>query len=390
MKKQTQALHSSWQRKDPFGSLAMPVYHQVAYEFDNCDEMIASFTLQSDRPDYSRIMNPTVAHLERRVQELTGAEGVIAMNTGMAAISNVLLLLAASGKNIVSSRHLFGNTFSLIAGSLTRFGVRPKIVDLTDLAAVEAAVDEQTACIFVEIITNPQMEIADLRALADIAHAKGSLLVADTTMIPFTMFSAKELGVDIEVVSTTKYLSGGGTSLGGLIIDYGSRPGFSHRLRAEMLSNFGATMTPHAAYMQTLGLETLDVRYRQQAASALALAQRLQSLPQIVSVCYPGLEDNPFHELCVRQFGPTASAMLTFNLADQETCFRFINALKLIHRATNLFDNRTLAIHPASTIFGLFTPKQRQAMDIDDRLIRLSVGLEDPDDIFDDIVQALA
>lgn len=389
MKKQTQALHSSWQRKDPFGSLSMPVYHQVAYEFDNCDEMIASFTLQSDRPDYSRIMNPTVAHLERRVQELTGAEGVIAMNTGMAAISNILLLLAASGKNIVSSRHLFGNTFSLIAGSLTRFGVRPKIVDLTDPAAVEAAVDEQTACIFVEIITNPQMEIADLKALADIAHAKGSLLVADTTMIPFTLFSAKELGVDIEVVSTTKYLSGGGTSLGGLIIDYGSRPGLTHQLRAEMLSNFGATMTPHAAYMQTLGLETLDVRYQRQAASTLDLAQRLQTLPQIVSVCYPGLEDNPYHELCARQFGPTASAMLTFNLADYEACFRFINSLKLIHRATNLFDNRTLAIHPASTIFGLFTPKQRQAMDVDDRLIRLSVGLEDPDDLFEDIKQAL-
>ena len=390
MKKSTQALHSSWQRKDPFGALAMPVYHQVAYEFDNADEMIASFTLQSDRPDYSRILNPTVAHLERRVQELTGATGVVGMNSGMAAISNTLLLLAASGKNIVSTRHLFGNTFSLIAGSLTRFGVRPKMVDLTDLPAVEAAVDEKTCCIFAEIITNPQMEVADLRALADIAHARGSFLVADTTLIPFTMFSAKDLGVDVEVVSSTKYLSGGGTSLGGLIIDYGTVPQLTHRLRAEMLSNFGAVMTPHAAYMQTLGLETLDVRYQRQAANTLILAQRLRTLPQIVSVCYPGLEDNPFHQLCTRQFGPTAGAMLTFNLSSQDACFRFINALKLIHRATNLFDHRTLAIHPASTIFGLLSPRQRQAMDVDDRLIRLSVGLEDPDDLFDDIAQALS
>lgn len=368
----------------------MPVYHQVAYEFDNADEMIASFTLQSDRPDYSRILNPTVAHLERRVQELTGATGVVGMNSGMAAISNTLLLLAASGKNIVSTRHLFGNTFSLIAGSLTRFGVRPKMVDLTDLPAVEAAVDEKTCCIFAEIITNPQMEVADLRALADIAHARGSFLVADTTLIPFTMFSAKDLGVDVEVVSSTKYLSGGGTSLGGLIIDYGTVPQLTHRLRAEMLSNFGAVMTPHAAYMQTLGLETLDVRYQRQAANTLILAQRLRTLPQIVSVCYPGLEDNPFHQLCTRQFGPTAGAMLTFNLSSQDACFRFINALKLIHRATNLFDHRTLAIHPASTIFGLLSPRQRQAMDVDDRLIRLSVGLEDPDDLFDDIAQALS
>lgn len=390
MDKQTQAIHSPWQRKDPFGALAMPLYHQVAYEFDTAAEMVESFTLRSDRPDYARIMNPTVTHLERRVQQLTGAADVIAMNSGMAAISNTLLLLAASGKNIVTSRHLFGNTFSLIAGSLTRFGVRPKLVDLTQEDAVRGAVDEATCCIFVEIITNPQMEIADLRLLSAIAHERGALLVADTTMIPFTQFSARALGVDVEVVSSTKYLSGGGTSLGGLIIDYGTRPGWGHRMRAEMLSNFGATMTPHAAYMQTLGLETLEVRYARQAQTALELARRLRDVPGIEGVCYPGLEDNPYHELCTRQFGPAAGAMLTFMLADEAACFRFIDRLQLIHRATNLFDNRTLAIHPASTIFGLFSPKQRRAMDVDDRLIRLSVGLEHPDDLLQDIRQACA
>ena len=400
MDKQTLAIHSEWQRKDPFGALAMPVYHQVAYEFDDTEEMVESFALRSDRPDYSRVMNPTVRHFELRVKALAHATEVTALNSGMAAISNTLLLLAAAGKNIVTSKHLFGNTFSLIAGSLTRFGVRPKVVDLTDVEAVRKAVDEQTCCVFVEIITNPQMEIADLRQLAAIAHDKGALLVADTTMIPFTEFSAKALGVDIEVVSSTKYLSGGGTSLGGLVIDYTPGPSpaapgqsvrssLGYRMRAEMLSNFGATMTPHAAYMQTLGLETLAVRYRRQAATALTLAQRLQELPGIVSVCYPGLPDNPFYPLSQEQFGPTAGAMLTFNLPDKAACFRFVNSLKLIHRATNLFDNRTLAIHPASTIFGLFSPQQRRVMDIDDRLIRLSVGLEYPDDLFNDIRQAL-
>ena len=390
MHKDTQAIHSPHQRKDPFGALSMPVYQNVAYEFDSAADMVESFTLRSGLPDYSRVMNPTVTHLEQRVQALTGATSVTALSSGMAAISNTLMLLAAAGKNIVTSKHLFGNTFSLIASSLARFGVEPRIVDLTDPQAVSEAVDGNTSCIFVEIITNPQMEVADLRVLADIAHSQGSLLVADTTMIPFTEFSAHQLGVDIEVVSSTKYLSGGGTSLGGLVIDYGSRPGFSHQMRAEMISNFGAVMTPQAAYMQALGLETLSVRYQRQAATTLWLAEQLRTLPGIVSVCYPALPDNPFHSLCRQQYGPTASAMLTFDLESEEACFRFINRLQLIHRATNLFDNRTLAIHPASTIFGLFTPEQRKDNDISETLIRLSVGLEDPSDLLADLRQAVA
>ena len=389
MHKDTQAIHSPRQRKDPFGALSMPVYQNVAYEFDSAADMVESFTLRSGLPDYSRVMNPTVTHLEQRVQALTEATSVTALSSGMAAISNTLMLLASAGKNIVTSKHLFGNTFSLIASSLARFGVEPRIVDLTDPQAVRQAVDSDTSCIFVEIITNPQMEVADLRVLADIAHSQGSLLVADTTMIPFTEFSAHQLGVDIEVVSSTKYLSGGGTSLGGLVIDYGSRPGFSHQMRAEMISNFGGVMTPQAAYMQTLGLETLSVRYQRQAATTLWLAEQLRTLPGIVSVCYPALPDNPFHSLCHQQYGPTASAMLTFDLESEEACFRFINRLQLIHRATNLFDNRTLAIHPASTIFGLFTPEQRRDNDISETLIRLSVGLEDPEDLLADLRQAV-
>ena len=186
-----------------------------------------------------------------------------------------------------------------------------------------------------------------------------------------------------------KYLSGGGTSIGGLVIDYGTVPQFSHRLRHEMLLNLGSYMTPHVAYMQTLGLETLHVRYQRQATSALALAQRLRGRSEIVEVNYVGLPDNPFYALAQRQFGPTAGAMLTIDLADREACFRFINRLQLIRRATNLFDNKTLAIHPASTIFGPFTDEQRRQMDIRDTTIRLSVGLEDVDDLMADLVQAL-
>ena len=388
MKKQTQAIHSRFQTKDAYGSLAMPVYHTAAYEFDNATEMADAFCGKTDAPDYSRVTNPTVTYFENKVKAMCNAHGVIAVSSGMAAISNTLICLTAAGKNIVTSRHLFGNTYSLIAGTMMRFGVKPHLTDLTNLKEVENAIDNDTACIFMEIITNPQMEVADIAALAEIAHKKGIPLVADTTMIPFTQFDAHSLGVDIEVVSSTKYLSGGATSIGGLVIDYGTTPNFTDRMRKELLMNLGAYMTPHVAYMQNLGLETLDARYRVQADNALRVAQALKDVEQIKRVNYIGLEDNPFYELSRRQFGKTSGAMLTIDLDSQEACFDFINRLQVVRRATNLFDNKTLAIHPASTIFGNFTPRQRQKMDVLDTTIRLSIGLEDAEDIINDLKQA--
>ena len=389
MKKQTQAIHSRFQTKDAYGSLAMPVYHTAAYEFDNATEMADAFCGKTDAPDYSRVTNPTVTYFENKVKAMCNAHGVIAVSSGMAAISNTLICLTAAGKNIVTSRHLFGNTYSLIAGTMMRFGVKPHLTDLTNLKEVEDAIDNDTACIFMEIITNPQMEVADIAALAEIAHKKGIPLVADTTMIPFTQFDAHSLGVDIEVVSSTKYLSGGATSIGGLIIDYGTTPNFTDRMRKELLMNLGAYMTPHVAYMQNLGLETLDARYRVQADNALRVAQALKDVEQIKRVNYIGLEDNPFYELSRRQFGKTSGAMLTIDLDSQEACFDFINRLQVVRRATNLFDNKTLAIHPASTIFGNFTPRQRQKMDVLDTTIRLSIGLEAAEDIIEDIVRSV-
>ena len=389
MKKQTQAIHTRFPRQDAYNAISMPVYHTAAYAFDNAAEMADAFCGRTDAPDYSRATNPTVTFFENKVKALTHATEVIALNSGMAAISNTLLAIAATGKNIVTSRHLFGNTYSLIAGTLLRFGVKPKLCDLTDISAVEKAVDKDTCCIFLEIITNPQMEVADLYALSRIAHKRGIPLIADTTLIPFTEFDAHGLGVDIEIVSSTKYLSGGATSIGGLVIDYGTCLRFGKRMRTEMLLNLGAYMTPHVAYMHTIGLETLDARYRIQSTNAAILAERLRGLPAIKRVNYVGLKENPYYDLAQRQFGSTAGAMITIDLESKEACFCFINRLKLICRATNLFDNKTLAIHPASTIFGLFTDKQRQSMDVLDTTIRLSIGLEHVDDLFEDIQQAL-
>ena len=390
MKKQTIAIHTPYVRPDAYGALAVPIYNNVAFEFDDAAEMADAFCNRIKAPDYARVENPTVTNLEQRVKALTGAAHVTAFNSGMAAISNTLLAVAEQQKNIVSSHHLFGNTLALISTTLKRYGVEPRLIDLTDLEAVKESINEQTCAVFLEVVTNPQLEVADLKAIAEIAHQKGVPVIADSTIIPFTETNLKSLGVDVEVVSSTKYVSGGGTSLGGLVIDYGTFPEINKRLKYELLFNLGAYMTPQAAYMQTLGLETLDVRYHRQAENALKIAKELKYVDGIKQVNYIGLANNPYHALAQQQFGKTAGAMLTIDLESKDACFRFLNRLKLIHRATNLFDNRTLAIHPASTIFGNFNEQQLEEMDVRQTTIRLSIGLEDIEDILADIEQALA
>lgn len=388
MKFQTKAIHTSMPRKDAYGALAMPVYHCCAYQFPDHQAMIDSFTQVSDDPDYSRVTNPTVIHLERVIRSLTGAHEVVAFNSGMAAISAAVMAVASAGKRIVTSKHLFGNTYLLLTRTLKRFGVETVLVDLTNPSEVQEALTDNTCCIYLETITNPQMEVADLRVLSQLAHSVGAALIADTTMIPFTYVDSRGLGIDIEVLSSTKYLSGGATSLGGIVIDYGTVPGFADALRKDLLMNLGGYMTPHAAYMQTLGLETLDARYSVQEANALNIALELSQRGD-VEVNYPGLPDNPYHELCRDQYGGRYSAMLTISLPTEEACFRFIDALQLVRRATNLFDNKTLAIHPHSTIFGTIDRDTRAQMDVSERLIRLSVGLEDVDDLLADLNHAI-
>jgi O-acetylhomoserine sulfhydrylase len=403
---EAQLLHTPYEKPDAYHALAMPVYNSAAYEFETAEAMEAAFLGKSDDHTYSRITNPTVHYFETRVQTITGATGVTALNSGMAAISNVMMAIGFSGGNIVTSSHLFGNTYSLFNVSLAAFGVEVRFCDLTNPEAVREQVDENTFALFLEVITNPQLEIADLKQLAEITKEAGVPLIADTTVIPFTVFRANEFGIDIEVVSSTKYISGGATSIGGLIVDYGTfdwsksrvlapmaerfgKNAFTVRMRKEIHRNMGAYMTPQVAYMQTLGLETMSLRFERQAATCLELAKRLQTLDKIESVNYTGLEDNPYYNLSTAQFGPLPGAMLTFDLDSKAACFAFINRLKLICKATNLFDNKSLIIHPGSTIFGAFTEKQRVSMDISQKTIRLSVGLESVEDLFKDIKQAL-
>ena len=399
-------LHTPYAKPDAYNALSMPVYHSAAYEFDTAEQMELAFTGRAADHTYSRITNPTVQYFEDRVRTITGAFSVTALNSGMAAISNAIITLAKSGSNIVTSRHLFGNTYSLFASTLSAFGVETRFCDLTNIDELEAHIDANTCAIFLEIITNPQLEVVDLNAISGIAKQKGVPVVADTTVIPFCAFKAKDFGINIEIVSSTKYISGGATGLGGLILDYGnfdwlSSPklhvmakefgpaAFTAKLRKEIHRNLGAYMTPHAAYMQTLGLETLTIRYERATFTCLQLVEKLEKQPEIKSVNYTGLPSNKYFELSKTQFGSHPGAMFTFNLESREACFKFMNKLRIIKRATNLFDNKTLAIHPASTIFGTFSPEVRKEMNVSDKTIRISIGLEGVEDLFADFVQAL-
>jgi len=399
-------LNTSFGKQDAYGALSMPVYLSAAFEFETAEDMEAAFKGKTADHTYSRITNPTVQYFESRVQAVTNALSVTAVNSGMAAISNAIISLAQSGSNIVTSRYLFGNTYSFFETTLAAFGVEVRFCDLKNTDEVESRIDDNTCAVFLEIITNPQMEVADLKALSALTKEKGVPLVADTTIIPFCAFKAKDWGVNIEIVSSTKYISGGATSLGGLIVDYGnfdwlSSPklhtlakefgpaAFTARLRKEILRNLGAYMTPQVAYLQTLGLETLSIRYERSTSTCMQLAERLEKLPQVESVNYTGLHTNKFYALSRAQFGERPGAMFTFNLATREACFSFMNKLNLIRRATNLFDNKTLAIHPASTIYGNFTPELRKEISVSEKTIRISVGLEDVEDLYRDFVQAM-
>ncbi len=400
-------LHTSFEKTDAYGSINFPVYQTAAYEFETAEEMENAFLGKTTDFTYSRISNPTVKYFEDRIRNITGALSVTALNSGMAAISNLFITLAQAGSNIVASPHLFGNTYSFLNSTLKAFGVDVRFCDFTKPEEVKNAIDRNTCAVYCEVISNPQMEVIDIKAISEITKEKKTPFIMDTTIIPFCAFSAKEWGIDIEIVSTTKYISGGATSLGGVIIDYGTfdwsefpklaglakeagYAAFTAKLKKEIHRNLGAYMVPQVAYIQNLGLETLSLRYQRAAASCLDLAKHLETTPRIQSVNYPSLPSNSFYALSRKQFGDFAGAMFTFDLQSREACFNFLNKLKVIKRATNLFDNKTLAIHPASTIYGTFTPQERIKMNVSDNTIRISVGLEEVSCLLEDIQQALS
>lgn len=401
----TKAIHVKYNQEDPYGSLNFPVYDTAAFEFENAVDMENVFSGKKAGFAYTRVGNPTVEFFERKLKNVSGAKYVAAFASGMAAVSNTVMTISGQNDNIIASKYLFGHTYSLFSNSFQNLGINVKMADFCNLQEIESLIDKNTRALFFETVTNPQLEVADISALRNIADRYGILLIADTTMTPPYLSDGEALRFDLEIISTTKFFSGGATGVGGAVLDYGfyewgknpalkewahkfGSGAFFARLKKEVFRNFGAVMSPHNAYLQSLGLETIALRADKACVNALLLAKWLKNNGQVAGVNYPGLEDSKFYKLSSMQFR-YPGAVLTFELESKETCYSFMDSLKIARRSTNLCDNKTLVIHPSSTIYAEYNHEQKKYMGISDKMIRVSVGIEDFEDISDDFEQAL-
>lgn len=403
----TRAIHGGLATEEAHGTLRTPVYDNVAFAHENARSIQLAFEGRKPAHTYSRISNPTVQDLEQKVRLLSGGLAVLGVASGMAAISNTIFALAEAGTNIVTTRHLFGNSLSLFEKTFGPWGLEVRYVNTADPAELERAMDHRTRALFLESMTNPQLEVADCAMVGGIAKKHGVPLIMDNTLMTPYLFNTGRAGVDIEILSSTKYISGGATSLGGLIIDNGTFDwrrsprlaasvrklgpmAFIASLRQEVYRNVGACLAPHNAFLQSLGLESMGLRIDKSCANTEILARYLREHPQVASIHYPGLPESPFHEIAARQFGARFGGLLTFDLKDQAACFAFIDAVKLIRRATNINDNKTLIIHPFSTIFAEYEQEAKLAMGVRPTMIRLAVGIEDHEDLLDDLERGFA
>ncbi|MBR7799100.1 cystathionine gamma-synthase family protein [Undibacterium fentianense] len=402
----TTILHSDRQKEIEHGSPHKPIHTSVTYGYHNARELADVFQGKKPGFRYGRQGNPTVAALEEKISKMEDGVASLCFASGMAAIGAVFQGLLRQGDQIISSRFLFGNTNS-VWQTCSEQGIQLALVDATNVAEVEAAITPQTRMVFAETIANPRTQVADLLRIGELCRARGILYVVDNTMTSPYLFRAKEVGAGLVINSLTKSIAGHGNVLGGAITDTGvfDWSAYPHiaanfrkldrfqqgmaQLRAKALRDFGASLSPEAAHQIAVGAETLALRMERESANALALAQMLESDPRVAVVHYPGLHSHPQHELAKRLFR-AFGALLSFELKPEIDCFDFLSHLQLAINATHLGDTRTLVIPVAHTIFFEMGPERRAEMGIVDSLIRVSVGIEDTEDLMADFGRALA
>jgi O-acetylhomoserine (thiol)-lyase len=407
-------------RPDPTtGARAVPIYQTSAYVFGDTDEAANLFALQTYGNIYSRISNPTVAAFEERMASLEGGLGAIGTASGQSAEFLTLASLAGAGDHIVSSAQLYGGTRTLMEVTLGRFGVETTFLASPEPDEVAAAITPATRLVYAEVVANPSGMIPDLEGLADVAHAHDIPLIIDSTMATPYLCRPIEFGADIVLHSVTKFIGGHGTSLGGAIVESGTFPwdngrfplmtepipsyggiswwgnfaeyGFLTRVRSEQLRDVGATMTPFNAFLFLMGLETLALRMRQHAENAHAVARFLDAHEAVEWVAFSGLPDSPWYERSQRYMPEGPGAVFAFGVkGGREAGARFIESVRLASHLANIGDTRTLVIHPASTTHQQLDDEALVAGGISPDLVRISVGLEDAEDICADLDQALA
>jgi len=414
----TLCLHAGQIPDAQTGARALPIYQTTSFVFDDADHAASLFNLQTFGNVYSRISNPTVAALEERVAALEGGRAALAAATGMAAQMLVFLTLARNGDHIVAARSLYGGSYSQLAVTFEQFGIDTTFVDAGDPQAFRAALRPTTKCLYAETIGNPQLNVPDIEAIADIAHTAGVPLVIDNTLASPYLCRPIEHGADIVVHSLTKYLGGHGTTMGGILVesgtfawDNGNFPqmtepsrgyhgvrfhetfgdfGFTMKMRMETMRTLGPTLAPLSAFLLLQGIETLHLRMPRHSASALAIAQHLAAHPAVEWVNYPLLSSNRYEELARRYLPHGAGGILTFGVRGGAAAgVRFIEAVEFLSHLANIGDAKTLVIHPASTTHRQLSEDEQLAAGVTPEMIRLSVGLETQDDILWDLDQAL-
>ncbi|WP_305041583.1 homocysteine synthase [Geoalkalibacter sp.] len=414
----TKALHAG-QTPDPTtGSRAVPIYQTSSYAFRSSEHAANLFALKEMGNIYTRIMNPTTDVLEKRLAELDGGVGALALASGSSAITLAVLNIARAGDNIISTSYLYGGTYNLFRHTLARMGITVKFVDSSNPSNLAAAIDERTRAVFLETIGNPKNNVDDFRAIADIAHAQGVPVIVDNTVATPMLFRPIEHGADIVCYSLTKFIGGHGTSIGGAVVDSGrfdwssgrfaefTTPDPSYhglvyhealgalayilKMRVTLLRDMGPCLSPFNSFLFLQGLETLHVRMPRHCENALGVARFLEKHPQVSWVNYPGLESHPDFARAKSYLPKGQGAILGFGIKGGVTAgARFIDSVKLASHLANIGDAKTLVIHPASTTHQQLSPEAQLAAGVTPDFIRVSVGLEDLDDILADLDQAL-
>ena len=362
------------------------VFMSSGYVYKTAEEAEAAFVNDGSRFVYSRYANPTVAMFEERLRQLEGADACRATASGMAAVFATLAALVKAGDRVVASRVLFNSSNYIISQILPRYGVITELIDGRDLAAWKRALASGAKAVFCESPANPTLELVDIRAVADLAHAAGAVLIVDNVFATPLLQRPLALGADIVVYSATKHIDGQGRSLGGAVLGPES---FVRETLMPFLRHTGPALSPFNAWLLLKGMETLDLRVERQSRSALEIAQFLERHGK-VDVLYPGLESHPQHALACQQMSGAGTVMALSVAGGKTGAFRFQNALRLIEISNNLADAKSLITHPATTTHHRFKPEERASLGIDDGLVRLSIGLEDTADLIADIDQALA
>ncbi|WP_026607662.1 O-acetylhomoserine aminocarboxypropyltransferase/cysteine synthase family protein [Methylocapsa acidiphila] len=420
MKDETVSIHGGYAGDPTTHACAVPIYQTVAYEFDSAEHGAALFNLEVEGNIYTRIGNPTNAVLERRVAALEGGVEALTVSSGMAAINYAILNLAEAGNNIVSLPQLYGATYTLFAHLLPKQGINTRFAESDDPAAIERLIDDGTRAIYCETVGNPAGNIADIAALAEIAHKHGVPLIVDNTVATPVLLKPIQHGADIVVHALTKFMGGHGTTLGGIIVDSGRFPWREHRRRFYMFNepepsyhgvvyteqygdaayiarcrtvaqrNTGSTLSPLSAFLLLQGVETLPLRVERHVENARRAAEFLRAHDRVEWINYVGFPESPYYKLAQRYLAGRCCSLMTFGVAGGfESGAKFFDALKLFKRLVNMGDAKSLACHPASTTHRQLSLEEQRKAGISPETIRLSIGIEHIDDILADLAQAL-